>query len=249
MKKILSIALCGVLAISLVGCDLAAVESVLKDESKLALLSGRLSPETRQEIVDILKDEELMKGLFGEEQAEERTVLTGLAEAASEKLSAYDPEPSPTAEPVKASSEAEEIGLEKAKAIALEKAGLSEGAVSFTKQKREKNKPVYDIEFYSDGREYDFEIHARTGEILEYDMEGKKSSASSSASGSISVEKAKELALQDAGVAAADAVFSKAKLDYDDGRQVYELKFKAGRYVYEYEIDAASGAILEADRD
>ena len=41
------------------------------------------------------------------------------------------------------------------------------------------------------------------------------------------------------------------ELDEEDGKLVYEVEFKAGGTEYDYEIDAATGTILqqEAERD
>ena len=46
-------------------------------------------------------------------------------------------------------------------------------------------------------------------------------------------------------------MFTKAKLDYDDGRAVYEIEFTKDGLKYELEIDAATGGVLkyEMDRD
>ena len=63
----------------------------------------------------------------------------------------------------------------------------------------------------------------------------------------IFIEKAKQIALADAGVKAADAKFIKAKADYDDGRKVFDIEFIAGSKEYEYEINASSGKIIEKD--
>ena len=45
----------------------------------------------------------------------------------------------------------------------------------------------------------------------------------------------------------------KSKLDYEDGRQVYEIKFyvsdSSGYTEYDYEIDAATGKIVSYDHD
>ncbi len=56
------------------------------------------------------------------------------------------------------------IGLEKAKSIAYQNAGVDE-AKAFDKD-YDLEKGVYDIEFTFDGMEYDYKIDARTGEIL-----------------------------------------------------------------------------------
>ena len=61
----------------------------------------------------------------------------------------------------------------------------------------------------------------------------------------ISADQAKQTALQNAGVAEANAVLRKLKLERDDGRMVYDVEFTSGGKEYEYEIDAANGAVLE----
>ena len=62
----------------------------------------------------------------------------------------------------------------------------------------------------------------------------------------IGVQLAKEIALKDAGLTAEAVIFSKAKLESDDGEPCYDLEFYiAGEREYEYEIAAADGRILE----
>ena len=51
------------------------------------------------------------------------------------------------------------------------------------------------------------------------------------------------------GVKAADAIFVKAGLDWDDGRTEYEVEFYAGNTEYDYSIDATTGAIRSYDHD
>lgn len=65
----------------------------------------------------------------------------------------------------------------------------------------------------------------------------------------IGTDRARELALSDAGVAAADARILKCCLDWEDGRAVYEVEFCSLRTEYDYELDAASGAILKKELD
>ena len=57
---------------------------------------------------------------------------------------------------------------EEAKTIAVNHAGFSVSDVSFSKTKLEKEHGtmVYEIEFYKDGMEYEYEINAETGEII-----------------------------------------------------------------------------------
>ena len=65
----------------------------------------------------------------------------------------------------------------------------------------------------------------------------------------ISVDKAKTVALKQAGLTPAMVTFGKAVLKKDDGRVIYEIEFFTSSHEYEYEIDAYSGAILSQDVD
>ncbi len=69
-----------------------------------------------------------------------------------------------------------EIDEAAAKRIVLEHAGLKEADVTFTKTELEQDdgQTVYDIEFQKNGTpyEYEYEIHAETGEIVKFDTDG-----------------------------------------------------------------------------
>lgn len=153
------------------------------------------------------------------------------------------------------STSSTDIGAEKAKEIALQHAGVSASNAVFVKAEREYDdgRLTYDVDFYAGNKEYDYEILASDGTILSYDadIEGYRipSSTSSSSSGYISVERAKEIALQHAGLSSSGVNFDKAEFDHDDGRAEYEIEFHHNFREYEYTIDAASGTILEAERD
>jgi uncharacterized membrane protein YkoI len=73
--------------------------------------------------------------------------------------------------------------------------------------------------------------------------------APSSSPSVIGADAAKAAALAHAKVSAADAYKWECELDRDDGRTVYEIEFKAGRYEYSYEVDAYSGAILDFEKE
>jgi len=62
-------------------------------------------------------------------------------------------------------------------------------------------------------------------------------------------EAAKSAAFTHAGVSAADAESLRCKLDWDDGRQVYDIEFWVGTTEYDYEIDASTNAVLEATQE
>ena len=65
----------------------------------------------------------------------------------------------------------------------------------------------------------------------------------------IGVDKAKTIAADHAGVYASSVTFSKAKLENDDGMQVYEIEFYYNGMEYEYTISATTGDIIEYDYD
>ena len=70
----------------------------------------------------------------------------------------------------------------------------------------------------------------------------------------VSADKAKEVALAKAGVAAEDVLNLRAKLDYDDGLKFYDVSFLVpqadGSYLeYEVEVGAANGKVYDYDVD
>ncbi len=66
----------------------------------------------------------------------------------------------------------------------------------------------------------------------------------------ISEEKAKEIALQNAGFSKDEVTFIRTEKDRDDGRTVYEIEFYTkDRTEYDYEIDADTGDIISYDSD
>lgn len=69
------------------------------------------------------------------------------------------------------------IGVERAKQIALEHAGFAENEVIFSKAKFDKEdddndeNPEYEIEFFKDKMEYEYDIDALSGDIIEFSAE------------------------------------------------------------------------------
>ena len=75
--------------------------------------------------------------------------------------------------PTNAPSVEPAVSLDDAKAIALEKAGVAEADATFTKEALESDDGItcYEFEFTVGTEEYDVQINADTGEIMEYDSE------------------------------------------------------------------------------
>ncbi len=156
--------------------------------------------------------------------------------------------------------------------IALAKAGLAEEDVKRIELEMDFDDDfgvgvmVYEVEFISGDIEYEYEIRATDGEILEEDTEPVKvgNGGGNGAwddddeddddnialpENAISREKALEIALMDAGLSADSVRRAEIELDREDGSTVYEVEFKKDHTKYEYVIDASSGVILEKDSE
>lgn len=146
----------------------------------------------------------------------------------------------------------EKISLDSAKKKALSDAGVKANEVTFTKQKLDWDDgiSIYEIEFYTSSKEYDYEINANTGAIHEKSIEPLQTSQRPQKENNnsyISIEKVKSLALSHAGFSANEVYLSKNKFENDDDIMVYEIEFIKDNIEYEYTIHAVSGKILEFD--
>ena len=143
------------------------------------------------------------------------------------------------------------LTAEEAAAKALAHAGLTAEQVTITEQKLERDdgRQIYDIEFYTaDYKEYDYEIDAVTGAVLEVDYDAESFTPPAAGSNVITQERAQEIALAKVPGASASHI-KELKLDMDDGRQVYDVEIVYQRVEYEMEIDAVTGTILDYEAD
>lgn len=67
----------------------------------------------------------------------------------------------------------------------------------------------------------------------------------SSGQGLISVEEAKEAALNHAGFTPEQVAYTKVELEQDDGIMQYEIEFYANGKEYSSTINASTGAVME----
>ena len=145
------------------------------------------------------------------------------------------------------------ISVEAAKQKALADAGVKAEDAVFLKAYYDSDDlvPHYDVKFEANGYEYEYEVKASDGAVLEkyVDKERRPVNNAPASDDYISADKAKSLAYEHAGVKAADVKFSKAELDRDDLIVHYDVEFVAGRYEYEYEINAESGKVIASDRE
>ncbi len=147
------------------------------------------------------------------------------------------------------------IGRNRAQQIALEHANFTEEDVRFVHSRLEFDDGIwlYDVEFRKDQAEYDYEIDAVTGEILQFDQDAEHYQNTTASSGNtgqmLTEEEAVKLALAHAGVDRKDAQSLQVELDYDDGRSEYEVEWDVGRTEYSCDVDAYSGQILSFEKE
>lgn len=146
--------------------------------------------------------------------------------------------------------------IEQAKEIALKHANLTSDQVSFIRAEKsfDDGKEIYDIEFYYENMEYDYEINAADGQIIEsdFDVENyniQQQQVSGENTDIITPEQAKEIALKHANLTSDQVSFVKAEIDFDNGIQKYDVEFYHGNKEYDYEINATDGKIIGYDYD
>ena len=121
----------------------------------------------------------------------------------------------------------------------------------------------YEVELHTAWGEFEYLVDAYTGKVLSGQKDllaavsasnetTKPSGQKPAPSGTvqdIGYAKAKSIALNHAGLSENQAYDMDIELDDEDGKLVYEVEFKSGNMEYDYEIDAASGAILKHEAE
>ena len=168
-----------------------------------------------------------------------------------------------------------DIGKEAALEAALQDAGVTEEEATRLKTSKDSDdgRTVYEIQFDANGTEYDYEIAAEDGTILNVDTESIASNTtaqnqdtqgnesaqatqngqqndtqnaqaqSAEADVAVSQEQAMQTALE--RVPGATESDIRMELDNDDGQYKYEGDIIYDQREYEFEIDANTGTVLE----
>ena len=136
------------------------------------------------------------------------------------------------------------ILLADAKKIALDDAGVSE-KVTFTEETLVAGgikSPYYYFAFESDSARWTYKIDAVLGVIMDKTCD----KITPPAPEFIGLEKAKQIALEDAGLdeAAQKIVFTREELSRNSGKPCYILEFYTDKCAYSYKIDAVSGEVI-----
>ena len=159
------------------------------------------------------------------------------------------------------------ITLEQAERIALNKVNDKSAKIVEFEVELTVNNPKYKFEIDTEAYEYEIEINAITGEIIDYekgthddyrDYDDDKDSDEKVLRDKevtnkpvvdtkyITKEKAIEIALAKIG---SKAVLDEIEFEQDDNPPKYEIEMYDDKYEYEIEIHAITGAVLEFERD
>ena len=136
------------------------------------------------------------------------------------------------------------ILLADAKKIALDDAGVSEKVI-FTEETLVAGgikSPYYYLAFESASARWTYKIDAVLGVIMDKTCD----KITPPAPEFIGLEKAKQIALDDAGLdeTAQKIVFTKEVLSRNSGKPCYILEFYTDKCAYSYKIDAVSGEVI-----
>ena len=139
------------------------------------------------------------------------------------------------------------IGMKAALEAAARYAGLTTADITDADVDPEldENPAHYEVEFQVPGKgELEYKVEAYTGQVLTGQANVTPSVPATS---DVGLDAAKSAALKHAGLST--AVFTKAERDYDDGRLEYELEFHTDSAAYEVTVDAATGRVLDYEKE
>ena len=121
----------------------------------------------------------------------------------------------------------------------------------------------YEIDFYYNNKEYEYKIDAKNGRIIYNNFKVNNSTKNNSSQNNssnnsnqnnvnnteITLEEAKNIALNNANANQNSVTFTETKTDFDDGQKIYDIEFICNNQEFNYEISATTSEIISYDRD
>ena len=128
---------------------------------------------------------------------------------------------------------------------ALKNVGLKKTQVKYIDVELDDDEDVYEVEFTKkkNSAEYSFDVDAYAGKILEKSVDYKYTRNSSHKK--IGKTAALKKVAKFSGISYKTVKSGSCYYDYDDGKGVYEIKFKKGSRKYECEVLAPTGKVIE----
>ena len=231
----------------------SAVDGVLQtSEAKAAVLTQTLTQDAARE-----------------QQARENNISTGKAALVNRVLTInpslkFDALAKLSVEELKdlaeAGAPAMPIGRDAAAYAAEQYAGTtaSDSVTAEVDSELDESPAHYEVELHTAWGEFEYLVDAYTGKVLSGQKDllatapaGDEAAKPTAPSGGADIghAKAKSIALNHAGVSENEAYDMEIELDDEDGTLVYEVEFKSSGMEYSYEINAATGAILEHETE
>ena len=119
-----------------------------------------------------------------------------------------------------------------------------------------KGDSIYTVEIMLEGVVYRYAIDAKTGDIKKLYINDEPTTPTdvpalpgSENDSYIGIEKAKQIALSDAGTDEGKLTSFEYEMDFAYGMYLYKIEFTVDGREYEYEIHAVTGQILSVEKD
>jgi uncharacterized membrane protein YkoI len=139
------------------------------------------------------------------------------------------------------------IGIEKAKAAALEKV---DGTVESVELERNNGQTYYEVDIDKEQKDYDIDVEAYTAKILKVD-ENRDDDDDDDLEMQVFASTKGSIILEEEAIAIAKKNITgevvEIGLDEDDGKYEYEMEFKTAQGGADITIDAQSGKVVELE--
>ena len=148
------------------------------------------------------------------------------------------------------------ISKEEAKTNLANHISVDEEDIYFENVDLEMDNNQYEVDFYYNNQEYEAKIDAKEGKIIYTDYplnstnttnNGNGNQNSNSTQEEITLEEAKQIALNHANLNEKDVTLVKAEIDHDEDG-MYEIEWRDTTYEYEFDI-SRTGNVLHYDKD
>ncbi len=154
------------------------------------------------------------------------------------------------------------------KEIVINDTGLNSNDIYFDNVDLDMEDNAYDVDFYYNNVEYEYKIDAKNGRIIynnfNIDNTSNQNNNDTNATNEtnentnnnsnittteITLDEAKNIALEHAQLNENDVTFTKTQMDTDDGKQVYDINFIYNNEEYDYEIAVSNGEVISYSKE
>lgn len=151
------------------------------------------------------------------------------------------------------------ISKEEAKTNLAKHINVDEEDIYFENVDLEMDKKQYEIDFYYNNQEYEAKIDAKEGKVIYTDYpltttntttsngNGNKNQNGTATQQEITLEEAKQIALNHAKLNENDVTLVKAEVDHD-GQGMYEIEWRDATYEYDFDI-SRTGNVLHYEKE